>query len=144
LDRELLRITGVLVMASPAPLKVRTLRLDPFRGSLHNAASPCAREARLLLLNRSLDFLSGKGKGHKHRFPASLLVRRQAGQSVPAINQLFNGEFQAPILFQGHVGPAIVVWAAGREPGWGCLGTDQLPNRQTTHEFIPFPRDLAD
>src|ERR1700756_1278364 len=50
-----------------------------------------------------------------------------------------------PRFYSKHTqAQTVLVWAGEREPGWGCLGTERLPNRQTAHEFLPFSRDLAD
>ena len=78
-------------------------RLHAVRRGLEDRFSVRARETRLLLGERSLDFFSGQDEGDEHGLAASagfVGVRsgRQTGQAVAAIDQLFNCEEQDLIL----------------------------------------------
>jgi hypothetical protein len=98
LNRELLLIPGMLIVAAPATLKITTLRLRPLRRSHQNLFQPRTRKSWLILDNRCLYGLARKNKRHKHRFPAAALAGRQTRQAVAPIDQFFNSELQIRIL----------------------------------------------
>jgi hypothetical protein len=85
------------VTPAAAP-EIRTPGLDAMRRGLKNGIQPRPRKSRLLLREGCLDVLALENKRHKHRLAPPLLIRRKPRQPVPAINQLFNREFQAMIL----------------------------------------------
>ena len=100
LDRELMFVARVLIVAPTALREVGTTRFDPRRRRLKNRTDSRPCKARLLFNERDLYFLACQHKRHKHGLAAAFFIRRQASQSVSAINQFFNGEVQTMIL--GH------------------------------------------
>jgi hypothetical protein len=90
LDLELVVVTGVLVMASPAAAKMWTRRLNPVQRGLHDCRGLRAREAGFFFGEYGFNLLSGKNQGNEHGLAASALVGRKASQSVAAVDQLFD------------------------------------------------------
>jgi hypothetical protein len=64
------------------------------RRGLAYALGPAAREATLLLMERSFDPLALEYEGNEHGFAASMLVGGQTRETVSAVNQFFNDKFQ--------------------------------------------------
>src|SRR5262250_3042705 len=75
LDRELMFVARMLVVASTASREIRTPRLNPFRRSLHN--------------------LARQHKRHKHSLAAASFIRWKARQSVSTVDQFFDSEVHA-------------------------------------------------
>lgn len=98
LDFQLMLIRTLLVVTSATMPKIRTPRLDPKARRLQNRIKSRPRKPRLLLGERSFDFLIFENKRQEHSLTTPVLIRRQTSKPVPAINQLFNSEFQAMIL----------------------------------------------
>ena len=98
LDLQLMLVAGVLVMAAATATEVRTAGLYPLGGSLQNRLSTAPCKASLLFEQRSLDSFAFQHKGHENSFAGTVLVGREAGEAVSAINEFFNGELQARIL----------------------------------------------
>ena len=90
----------MLVVAPAAPLEVRATSFDPLRGRLKNLGGLGTNKARLFFLDRGLDSFSRQGKRHEGGFSPPFVVGRQTRQSVSAVDELFNGEFQEMILCQ--------------------------------------------
>ena len=90
LDRELVLVAGVLVVASSAVRIIRTGRGRAMRRRFCDAGDPGAGEARLLFGDGGLDFLSRENKGDEYGLAAPTVVGGQARQSVAAIDELFN------------------------------------------------------
>ena len=76
LDLELVFVTGVLVMASPAAAKMWTRRLNPVQRGLHDCRGPRSREAGFLFGEYGFNLLSGKNQGNKHSLAASAFISR--------------------------------------------------------------------
>lgn len=91
---ELTRVRSVLVMAAAAALKVRTAGLNSAGRGLDDVVKSCPRESRLLLSDLGLDRLAVQNKGDKDAFARTLIVRREARQSVAAINEFLDLELQ--------------------------------------------------
>ena len=85
-------VIRVLIVASPAPLKIRASRIDSLWRSLNECLDSSARESRLLLAEHGLDLLSLKNIGNKDSFARPAFVRWQPCQSISAINQFFDFE----------------------------------------------------
>jgi hypothetical protein len=92
-------VAGVLVVAAAATKKIRTEWLYSARRSLQNRVRAASRKTALLFEQRSFDSFAFKHKRHEHSFARTVLVGRQPRKAVAAINEFFNGELQARILF---------------------------------------------
>ena len=97
-DLELMLIAGVLVVAATAASEVRASRLDALWRRRDNLLSPDTRKARFLFEQDRIDPFAFEDKRHEGSLAATAFVRGQTGQSVAAVNQLLNGEFQGLIL----------------------------------------------
>ena len=60
-----------------------------------------AGKVGLLFGERGFNFLARENKGNKYCLAASVIVGREASQSIAAIDELFNCEEQALILRHG-------------------------------------------
>ena len=92
---ELVLVTGVLIMTSAAAAKMRAGRWDTVGRRLHDGGSLRTCESGLFFGECSFDLLSGQNKGNEYSFAASAFFvagrsGRKAGESVAAIDQLFN------------------------------------------------------
>lgn len=85
-------------MASAATCEVRALWFDPARRAFEDIVDAGACESRFLLQEDRLDALAFENKGNKDGFSAAIFIGRQATESVTAVDQLFNSEFQGMIL----------------------------------------------
>ena len=91
-------VAGMLVVAAATATEVRTVRLYSVGGSLQNHLGAASRKATLLFEQRSLDPFAFQHKGYENSFAGTVLVGRQAGEAVSAINQFLDGELQTRIL----------------------------------------------
>lgn len=89
-DFELMLISGVLVMASAATAEMWTWRRNPLERRLDDRRSLGTGEAGLFLGEGGFDFLSGENKGNEYGFAFSASIGGEAGESVAAIDELFN------------------------------------------------------
>jgi len=96
-DLELMFVLGVLVMTASAGLKVWATRLNAMRRRLDNSVGTGSGKSALLLQQRGFNLLALQRKRHEHGFAPAMLIGRQAGQAIAAINQLFDGEEQRMI-----------------------------------------------
>ena len=83
-------ISSVLVMASAAAAEMRAWRGDALRGRLDDHRGLSTGEAGLFLGECGFDFLSGENKRDECGFAFSARVGGKAGESVAAIDKLFN------------------------------------------------------
>ena len=83
-------VAGVLVLASAATSIVRTAGLDAVFRGLEDRFNVRAREAGLLLGERSFNLFAGKNKRDEYRLAASVAIRGQASETVATVDQLFN------------------------------------------------------
>jgi len=90
LDFELVRVGGLLVMASAAAGEMRAGRGDAMGRGLDNRFGVGAGESGLFLGERGFDFLSGENKGDEDGLAATARVGRKASESVAAVDELFN------------------------------------------------------
>ena len=79
LDLQLMCITGVLVVAATAPLKIRASWLPTIRRWLQNSFQTRAREARFLLGEGSFDLLTFEDERYEDGFSRATIIRWQAG-----------------------------------------------------------------
>src|SRR5512142_898941 len=85
---------------------------------------PC--KARFFFEQRGVDFLAGKHERHEYGFTTPMLVRGQARQSVSAINQLLDRQFQEVILC--HIAdPDRAYRYRERHPAEEGSGSSRLP-----------------
>ena len=98
LDLQLMFVAGVLVVAAAATKKIGTDWLYSMRRSLPNRVRAASRKTALLFEQRSFDSFAFQHKGYEHSFAGTVLIGRQPGKTVAAINEFFNGELQAKIL----------------------------------------------
>lgn len=89
-DFELMLISGVLVMASAATAEMRAGWGDALRRWLYDRRGMGTSEAGFFLGERGFDLLSGENKGDEYGFAFSAGIGRKAGESVAAIDKLFN------------------------------------------------------
>jgi len=104
LDRELMLVAGVLVMASATVGEVWTGRLDAMRGTFEDRVGLRADKSRLLLDDRRFDLFPGKYEWNESGFCASACVGGKARKAIAAVNQFFNSEKQEPILNESVTG----------------------------------------
>jgi len=128
LDRKLVFVAGVLVVASAAAGKVRAGRRHAVWRGLDDRVGVGAREARLLLGERGLNFFRCEDERDEHGFAAStgfIGVRSgvrsggQTGEAVAAVDQLFDCEEQGLILRHGGCcGAARIPVEVRKRPKW--------------------------
>ena len=97
---QLVFVGGMLIMAPTTSAEVRTPWLHPVRRGFNDPIHPGSSEAWLLLNDSCVNRLSLEHEREKHGFSAPVLINRHAGETVAAIDQFFNAEFQAMILRQ--------------------------------------------
>ncbi len=90
LDFELMLVSGVLVMASATTAEMRAGRGDALRRRFDDRRGVRTGEARFFLGERGLDFLSGENKRDEYGFAFTARIGREAGESVAAVDELFN------------------------------------------------------
>jgi hypothetical protein len=90
LDFELMLVSGVLVMTSATAAEMRAGRGDALRRRLDDRRGMGTGEAGFFLGERGLDFLSGENKGNEDGLAFSSDIGREAGESVAAVDELFN------------------------------------------------------
>ena len=91
-------IAGVLVVAAAASLKVRALRLDaPWRGC-EDLVSSRTCKTRFLFEQDSIDRLAFQDERYEGSFASAAFIRGQAGQTVAAVDEFFDGKLQELIL----------------------------------------------
>src|SRR5271170_1553031 len=95
LDFELMFVAGVLIVASATAAEMWTGRQNAVRRGLYDCDGVGAGEAGLLFGERRVDFLSGKNEGNENSFATSAVFiagrsGRKAGESVAAVDELFN------------------------------------------------------
>lgn len=98
LDLELIFVSGVLVMASAAALKVGAVCLGPIRRWSQNVIQPRPGKTGFVPDHGRFDFFASQDERHEHGLAAAIFVGWQAGQPISAINQFFYVEIQALIL----------------------------------------------
>src|SRR5215472_6004020 len=103
-ESKLMLISGVLVVAASAPAEIGTGRRDPRGGRSKDVFDSRAGKAFFLLDERGLDSLPGKYEWHEDGFARAALIGRQAREAVAAIDEFFDGKFQASILSPTSVG----------------------------------------
>ena len=96
LDIELMVVVGMLIVTSATAGEMRTGRRYAVRGGLHDCGSMSAREAGLFFGDRGVDFFAGENKGNEDGFAAAAVLigglrGGKAGESVAAVDELFNG-----------------------------------------------------
>src|SRR5271165_6277481 len=107
---KLRRVVEVLVMTSAAAAEIRTRRHDSLRRRRDDALEFGAAETSTTLDDRGFDGLAGDHKRHEDGLAAAVLVRRQPGQSVSAIDQFFDLQLQYVRVEQG--GQRATGWRA--------------------------------
>src|SRR5215472_261150 len=101
LDLQLVGIIGVLIVASPAALKIWAARRNALRRRLEHRFEPRPGKTRLFLGYCGFDLLAFEDKRNKDALAPAMLVRGQASQSVPAINQLLDLEAHSSVYVGG-------------------------------------------
>jgi len=97
-DLELVFVAGVLIVAAAAALKIRASRLDASWRGGENLVSSGTRKARFLFEQDSFEFFTLQDERYEGGLAPALFVRGQAGQTVAAVNEFFNGKLQELIL----------------------------------------------
>jgi len=98
LDRKLMFVRSVLVVAAAAAGKVGTRRVYAAGRAFDDSLELSASKTRFLLAEGRLDLFPSQDERHEHRLPAPSFVRGKAGQTVAAIDQFFYCEEQEAIL----------------------------------------------
>ena len=88
-------------MAAAAVSEMRAARLDSMRRGFEDRIRPRSCEARLLLGECSLNLLFVQHERNEDGFATALLVGGQVGQSIAAVDHLFDCEEQEVILTDG-------------------------------------------
>src|SRR5579862_3065619 len=81
-----------------ARVLVATSGQNAVRRRLNDPIGMSPNKTGFLLSDCSVDFFFGKNEGHERRLSSSVLVGRQPGQAVAAINHLFNLQEQADLI----------------------------------------------
>jgi hypothetical protein len=105
-------ISSVLVVASAAKLEVSTAGSDALWRRFQDLFGPSAGKSLLLLSDSDLDLFAIKHKRDEESFAAPMLVGGQAGQTIAAVNQLFDGKVQEGILSYRGRAPVHPQWAS--------------------------------
>jgi hypothetical protein len=114
-DLELVIVSRVLVVASAAVGEIRARRSAAVWRWLDDCDGAGAGEAGLFFRDGGFDFLSGKNEGDEDGFAAAVVFFTfifificicgrgggEAGESVAAVDELFDGEEQELILRHG-------------------------------------------
>ena len=121
-ESKLMLISGVLVVAASAPAEIGTGRRDPRGGRSKDVFDSRAGKTFFLLDERGLDSLPGKYEWHEDGFARAALIGRQAREAVAAIDEFFDGKFQASILSRTSLGMSAcrreaIVSRLALEPG---------------------------
>jgi len=85
-------------MAAAAGSEIRTARLDSMKRGFEDRLRPRPCEPWLLFRERSHDLLSAQHEWNEDGFARAFLVGGQVGQSIAAVDHLFDGEEQEVIL----------------------------------------------
>src|SRR2546422_11550179 len=83
---ELMFVAGMLIVAAAAALKVGASWLDALWGSFEDFVCTGAGKSGLLLGDRRFHPFTSQHKRHEHSLSTAMLIGRQAGQPVAAIN----------------------------------------------------------
>ena len=97
-DLELMLVAGVLIVAAATALKIRAPRLDPSVAMPQESALPGLAQSQVSVRAGPLRPSRLQDERHEYGFASATFVSRQAGQTVAAIDELFNSEFQDLIL----------------------------------------------
>lgn len=98
LDFQLMFVVDVLIVAAAAWPEIWAFRFDPMSGCFDYSLESSAHEPRFTLNDRCFDFFFRQSERKKNRLASAVRVGRQVGKAVAAIDQLFDGEQQEPIL----------------------------------------------
>ncbi len=90
LDRKLILVRGVLVVASATTLEVRAARLNPFGRRLNHAFQPRPGKPRLLFRQFCFDGFTLKRERDEHALAGTTFIGGQPRQSFAPINVLFD------------------------------------------------------
>ena len=105
LDFELVIVVSVLIVASATARKIGARRRCSMRRRLHDFDGAGADETGLLVSQAGFDLFPTQNERNEYRFALSAVVGRRwgrkAGETVAAIDQLFNGKEQDLILRHG-------------------------------------------
>src|SRR5579864_2549594 len=85
-------------MAAAAVSEIQAARLDSMKRGFEDRIRSPPRKARLLLGKRGLDLLSAQHERNEDGFATAFLVGGQVGQSIAAVDHLFDCEEQEVIL----------------------------------------------
>src|SRR5579864_2409509 len=88
-------------MAAAAVSEIQAARLDSMKRGFEDRIRSPPRKARLLLGKRGLDLLSAQHERNEDGFATAFLVGGQVGQSIAAVDHLFDCEEQEVILTDG-------------------------------------------
>jgi hypothetical protein len=118
LDFELMIVGGVLVVASAAAAKMWTGRRNAMRRRLDDGVGLRSRKTRFLFDEGRLNFLTGQDKRDEYGLAATVgfvseRIGRKTGESVAAIDQLFDCEAQGLILRHECAGQTAVLLFSG-------------------------------
>lgn len=97
-DLQLMLVADVLVMATAALRKVRTIWFYSVGRSLQNCFRLASGKTSLLFEQQSFDSFAFDDKGYEDSLAGPVVIRRQPGQAVAAVYKFFDGELQAKIL----------------------------------------------
>src|SRR6266446_3220559 len=106
---QLSLVRNMLVLTSAAPLKVRTSRFHPFRGSFDQLRNRSACEPCFTGRSLRFDALSGQHEWHENSHAAAVRVCRSTSQAVAAINQFFDSEKHDDVVWVGHSCPTLLL-----------------------------------
>jgi len=95
-------VTGVLIVATAAWAEMRAQGWHTVGRRLNHRVGVGAGEPRLLFGDRSFDGLSRQNEWNEDGFAPPARIRGQPRQSVAAVDQFFNGEEQAQILYDPY------------------------------------------
>ena len=90
LDLELVFVAGVLIVAPAAASKVWAGRRHAVRRRLYDCSGVGARETRPIFGECGLDLFASENKGYENSLAASARVGREAGETVAAVDKLFD------------------------------------------------------
>ena len=87
-------VASMLIMAASARSEIRTRRLHPLRRRLDHLCSVRPDESSLLLNHGSFDFFSSQNERKECGLAPPALVCGQMRETVPAVDEFFNGDQQ--------------------------------------------------
>ena len=94
LDFDLMLVAGVLIMTPATALKVGAGWINPLSRGLQDFLGARPGEPRLFFGQRRFNRFSRQNERNEGRFTVTICIGGQAGQSIAAVDEFFDGKLQ--------------------------------------------------